>query len=932
MKHLFTTLSAFTLWMSSVAQAATLTISNYNSEANGFYGIADVAGTRIAPTVGGGVIGRFATLSDEAISAHVSAGNIAALELDFRVFGSAFALDLTNSGPDGAFQKVVTASTLPSADTNSFGGNAIYVWLYKGASRAAATEYFLVRLSQSFPVDPESLPPLFVEVAVRPDTVATYYAGALGAETFDYGEGSGSLAMFRMQSTTGVGNMAPVAQSQTIQVVTGVPYQGNVTATDGNLDALTYSKLSDPTKGDLVFNQDGSFTYTATAGQSGQDSFTFQASDGMADSNIGTVTVQIQDSALSQTLSFAAPSQKQVGDAPFPLVASASSGLTVSFQILSGPATVSGNTVTLTGAAGVVHIRASQAGNEAYLAAAPVDRHFHVVPVSAAFNLVNLVQTYTGQPLSVGVTGVSPESVTITYNGSNDQPINAGTYNVVAVSGAARKTGRLVIHKAPLVVTADDQRKFIGQPNPVLTFSYSGFLGGDNEASVFPAPPAPPAKPTASVPVISTTAKETSTAGRYPITFKGGLAVNYRFVFMAGSLLVESFEGRYENLLISPDTQRPIAKVELTVAKVLKNGKMAYTGRIFTPTDLAAIPIRGELTVDSATETASGTWTLTKVVNRINVQYALSMDLDILGGFEAALDVDGSLFAEAEDGARIFIPAKGQAVTNAGALSMILAPGIPAVATTTPLPLGSGHAIGTVDAKAVMKLTMTLADGTKTTASLSQGVDGGYRLFLAPYRRLQSYVSAWLDLESYAALAGRSYIPTARESKLTWTKAAGDKDKSYRSGIELLDSVITLDPWRRPMKATRTAPEIALLQELGITDSTVISVAHSGFPGVDAGLLPTEIKIAANGKVTVETPAGNTASWQITITPNTGLFTGRFTLRNEKVRTVNFTGVLRRRLDTNPSDVIGRGNFQLPALPSASSNEIQSGDIRLFVP
>ena len=146
-----------------------------------------------------------------------------------------------------------------------------------------------------------------------------------------------------------------------------------------------------------------------------------------------------------------------------------------------------------------------------------------------------------------------------------------------------------------------------------------------------------------------------------------------------------------------------------------------------------------------------------------------------------------------------------------------------------------------------------------------------------------------------------------------------------------MDCVITLDPWRAPAKATRTLPAITLLPELGITETSVITIAHSGFPGVDSALLPTEVVMAANGKVTVQTPADNPASWQITIKPSDGSFTGRFTLRNEITRTVNFTGVLRRHLSTAPSDVLGRGHFLLPALPSETSTELRSGDLKLFI-
>jgi hypothetical protein len=68
---------------------------------------------------------------------------------------------------------------------------------------------------------------------------------------------------------------------------------------------------------------------------------------------------------------------KALGEPAFAVTATASSGLAVSFSILSGPATISAGTVTLTNA-GTVVVRASQAGNTNYNAAPNVDRPFTV--------------------------------------------------------------------------------------------------------------------------------------------------------------------------------------------------------------------------------------------------------------------------------------------------------------------------------------------------------------------------------------------------------------------------------------------------------------------------------------------------------------------------------------------------------------------------
>ena len=89
--------------------------------------------------------------------------------------------------------------------------------------------------------------------------------------------------------------------------------------------------------------------------------------------NIGTTTNQ-----LPQTIDFQAIPDKLTSDQPFPLSATATSGLPVSFAIVSGPATVLSNVVTLNGTAGTVTVQATQPGNAQWLAAPPVERSFVV--------------------------------------------------------------------------------------------------------------------------------------------------------------------------------------------------------------------------------------------------------------------------------------------------------------------------------------------------------------------------------------------------------------------------------------------------------------------------------------------------------------------------------------------------------------------------
>jgi len=89
-----------------------------------------------------------------------------------------------------------------------------------------------------------------------------------------------------------------------------------------------------------------------------------------------------------QTITFAALPNKTYGDAPFNVSATASSNLPVSFSIVSGPASISGNTVTINGV-GTVTVRAMQAGDSNYNAATSVDRTFNVTQPNVAISVTS---------------------------------------------------------------------------------------------------------------------------------------------------------------------------------------------------------------------------------------------------------------------------------------------------------------------------------------------------------------------------------------------------------------------------------------------------------------------------------------------------------------------------------------------------------------
>ena len=132
--------------------------------------------------------------------------------------------------------------------------------------------------------------------------------------------------------------------------------------------------------------------------------------------NYATATPVTQSFAVSgepQTISFTGLPQLSVY-APglaYALNGTASSGLPVSYSA-TGPATLNGSTLTITGA-GTVVVTASQAGNTMYAAATPV----------AQTTVVVLAPSIVSQP-NIGVSGINPgQTATITVVATGTPPL-----------------------------------------------------------------------------------------------------------------------------------------------------------------------------------------------------------------------------------------------------------------------------------------------------------------------------------------------------------------------------------------------------------------------------------------------------------------------------------------------------------------------------
>lgn len=99
----------------------------------------------------------------------------------------------------------------------------------------------------------------------------------------------------------GLANHIPVANNSSFNVLQDQSLQGNLSATDADNNPLTYSIFAGAQHGSVTITNvsTGAFTYTPFAGYFGSDSFTFRVNDGLANSNIATVSINVIEANIA---------------------------------------------------------------------------------------------------------------------------------------------------------------------------------------------------------------------------------------------------------------------------------------------------------------------------------------------------------------------------------------------------------------------------------------------------------------------------------------------------------------------------------------------------------------------------------------------------------------------------------------------------------
>jgi sugar lactone lactonase YvrE len=280
--------------------------------------------------------------------------------------------------------------------------------------------------------------------------------------------GAGTVTLSASQAADGIYSSATAATSFTVA-------KANVT--------LSFATIPQKTYGDAPFTvsatsaSDGAVTYSVNTGPAtvSGDTVTINGigrvllvanQEATANYNSGFVVMGLDVLAATPTLAFAAIPTKTYGDAPFAVSATSNSTAAITYSVVSGPATIAGNVVTITGA-GTVTLGASQAASGNY-AAGTVTTAVVVDKAVARVTYSGLGSTYTGSPVTV--TAISPSTGAITLTVTSGPATASGNTFTINGAGTIRLTQN-VAGDANYIGSIGSVAFFLLPATPTLSFA-----------------------------------------------------------------------------------------------------------------------------------------------------------------------------------------------------------------------------------------------------------------------------------------------------------------------------------------------------------------------------------------------------------------------------------------------------------------------------
>lgn len=240
-----------------------------------------------------------------------------------------------------------------------------------------------------------------------------------------------------------------------------------------------------------------------------------------------------------QTITFSELAPCTFGQRPISLKGTVNSTLTVEYESSDySIATIEGNVLTIVGA-GQCYITASVPGDANHFTATSVERTLVVNKATPTISFNSIPeQVYGNSPITLCASASTGDAVS--YVSSNPSKVmvvgdnaiiqGAGTYTITAKVEAnsnyneAIATQTIVVAKAPLTISANNQTREYGSMNAKLNASYDGLVNGDTKSDL------------SAIVNVTTIADQTSPVGNYEIVPTASVDNNYNITCKKGVL------------------------------------------------------------------------------------------------------------------------------------------------------------------------------------------------------------------------------------------------------------------------------------------------------------------------------------------------------------------------------------------------------------
>lgn len=268
-------------------------------------------------------------------------------------------------------------------------------------------------------------------------------------------------------------NDAPTADDGTLSVIEDTAKAGTLTGTDVD-SAITYSLVSNGTKGSVVITDasTGAYTYTPNANENGSDSFTFTTSDGALTSAPATVTVSIaavNDVPVADAQSVTLDEDTATA---IMLVATDADNNPLTYEVVASP---THGTLSGTGANLTYTPNADYNGSDSFTFKAndgTVDSNVAKVSIT--------VKSVNDAPVAVNDSATTNEDSPVTLNvKANDTDVDGDTLKVTSTTNGTH--GSVVIN-ANGTVTYTPAANYNGPDS--FTYTISDSNGGNGTATV----------------------------------------------------------------------------------------------------------------------------------------------------------------------------------------------------------------------------------------------------------------------------------------------------------------------------------------------------------------------------------------------------------------------------------------------------------------